>query len=135
MEWFYFITIVIAIILLICALAFIGMRMNTTKVAGDDGNIFPPIKNSCPDLWKSEKDGDTTWCKVPNEGTINRGNLETEKIVDIIGYQERNTEHWINFNHADWEADGVGSGDCIKKNWAGMNGISWDGYTNYNQCD
>lgn len=135
MEWFYFITIVIAIILLIGALTFIGMRMSSAKVeVGDNSTVFPPIKNSCPDLWESEKDGNRTWCKIPNEGTANRGTLETDNLSNILGYSERNGEHWVNFNHADWETDGVGTSDCIKKDWAGMNGVSWDGITNYNQC-
>ena len=74
MEWFYFITIAIAIILLIVVLTFIGTSMVGNKKGSNPDEVFPPIKNTCPDLWSSEIDGDgKVWCKVPEAGTGNVG--------------------------------------------------------------
>ena len=130
MEWFYFITIAIAIILLICMLTFIGMRMVGNKKGSDDDDAFPPIKNTCPDLWESKIDDGKVLCKVPTAETSNVGNLRgsNETLEAIPGYANRDGVAWANFQDSD-------TSDCAKKAWASTKSITWDGITNYNQCD
>ena len=130
MEWFYFITIVIAIVLLIITLTFIGTRMAGSKKGND--KAFPPVKNSCPDLWEADVDDDNkTWCKVPESS--NKGNITD--YTTVPGYSTRNgTGQWVNFNSDDWNT-GSGTTECAKTNWARANSISWDGVSNYNQCE
>ena len=142
MEWFYFITIAIAIILLIVMLTFIGMRMVGNKKGSDDDDAFPPIQNTCPDLWSSEKDDDgKIWCKIPD--SANRGNLTGDDIksynpddkTGIRGYDTRDdTGNWVNFNNEEW-ISGSDTTECTKSNWSRVNNIAWDGISNYNQCD
>jgi hypothetical protein len=130
MEWFYFITIAIAIILLICMLTFIGMRMAGNKKGSNTDDAFPPIKNTCPDLWASEIDDGKVWCKVPAADAANVGNLRGSitTLEAIPGYADRDGVASANFQDSD-------IGDCAKKTWASTNNITWDGITNYNQCD
>ena len=48
MEDFYFYSIVIAIVVLICVLTVIGLSITTGNLA----KKFPPIENECPDYWE-----------------------------------------------------------------------------------
>ena len=136
MEWFYFITIVIAIILLICMLTFIGMRMVGNKKGSNADDTFPPIKNTCPDLWESKIDDGKVWCKVPDASAANVGNLnvastQIQSTIATLGgseYKAVNNVAWANFQNSD-------TSDCAKKTWASTNSITWDGITNLNQCD
>ncbi len=132
MEWFYFITIVIAIILLICMLTFIGMRMAGNKKGSNADDTFPPIKNTCPDLWESKIDDGKVLCKVPTATSSNVGNLYgTDSDGDPVAEKIPGIDSdlaWANFQDSD-------TSDCAKKTWASTNSITWDGITNLNQCD
>jgi hypothetical protein len=112
-------------------LTFIGIRMVGNKKGSNDDDTFPPIQNTCPDLWDSELDNDgKVWCKVPDATSINVGNLRGSPttLEAIPGYAVRNGAAWANFKDSD-------TSDCAKKAWASTNSITWDGITNYNQCD
>ena len=143
MEGFYFIVIVIAIIMLILLLAYIGTRMTGAR-AGTD-TMFPPVKNTCPDLWTADPDGN---CIIPanaagtldenkNIGDLNDYNPDTcvDNNTCINGYSPMTgaSPANINFNDISWDSMGMNS-DCAKSSWANTHGIHWDGISNYNQC-
>jgi hypothetical protein len=148
MEWFYFIVIAIAIIILILLLAYIGISMGTNSTG--ISTQFPPIKNSCPDLWKADPDADNT-CIIPvnndnteydttrNVGTAIMGDATKDfshadtKTHGFIPYTSTEAAA-INFNDAGWAGEGKTT-DCAKKEWANTNQISWDGISNFNQCN
>lgn len=128
MEWFYLTVLSIAIILLIIMLTFIGSRIvNNDKSSTTD--IYPPVQNTCPDLWQAEQVADIIQCTIPTNGT-NIGNLKGSKRItdlaagEIIGLNTNKDA--INF--ASYETE------CDKKRWADKYNIKWDGVSNYNQC-
>ena len=148
MEWFYFIVIAIAIIILILLLAYIGISMGTNSKG--ISTQFPPIKNSCPDLWKADPDAANT-CIIP----VNNNNTEYDTTRNvgtaIMGDATKDFSHAdtkthgfipytsteaaaINFNDAGWAGEGKTT-DCAKKEWANTNQVSWDGISNFNQCN
>jgi hypothetical protein len=141
MEWFYFITIAIAIILLIVVLTFIGTRMVGNKKGGNTDAAYPPITNTCPDLWESHMDENKKiWCKVPEYGTSNIGSLRQSSSADIV-----QNDTYPKIENGDKDSSGARSDwadmqdsdipICSKKGWANMNNIAWDGVSNYNQCN
>lgn len=140
MEWFYFIVIAIAIIILILLLAYIGISMSTNPKG--ISTEFPPVKNSCPDLWRADPATDNT-CIIPvnsdnsydttrNVGTNTDFSHEDNKTHGFIPYTSTEAAA-INFNDPGWAGEGKTT-DCAKKEWANTNGISWDGISNYNTC-
>lgn len=140
MEWFYFITIAIAIILLIVVLTFIGTRMVGNKKGGNTDAAYPPITNTCPDLWESHMDENKKiWCKVPKYGTSNIGSLRPSRSADIVQSDKypkivkENKDGTVNNDWADIQDNEIPI--CSKKGWANMNNIAWDGISNYNQCE
>jgi len=137
MEWFYFITIAIAIILLIIVLIFIGSRMVGNKKGGNTDTEYPPITNTCPDLWESYMDDNNkVWCKVPEFGTSNIGSMRASSNADIVQnttYPKVKNDSTGAIQLADMMDSEIPM--CSKKGWANMNNIAWDGVSNYNQCD
>ncbi len=138
MEWFYFAVIVVAIILLIIMLAYIGTRMVSDRRSGVSSSVFPPVKNTCPDLWESTISGNTVSCKIPAASANNVGDLYTNGKSDAanfdIGMVSGSVENrTLTFSTNSENTSGM-TGDCAKKKWANMHGISWDGISNYNQC-
>lgn len=137
MEWFYFITIAIAIILLIVVLTFIGSRMIGNKKGGNTDTGYPPITSTCPDLWESYVDDDNkVWCKVPEYDTSNIGSLRPSRTADIVQnttYPKVKNDSTGTIQLADMMDSEIPM--CSKKGWANMNNIAWDGVSNYNQCD
>jgi hypothetical protein len=137
MEWFYFITIAIAIILLIIVLIFIGSRMVGNKKGGNTDTEYPPITNTCPDLWESYMDDNNkVWCKVPAFGTSNIGSMRASRTADIVQnttYPKVKNDSTGAIQLADMMDSEIPM--CSKKGWANMNNIAWDGVSNYNQCD
>jgi len=137
MEWFYFITIAIAIILLIVVLTFIGSRMVGNKKGGNTDEPYPPITNTCPDLWESyTDDANKIWCKVPAFGTSNIGSMRASNSTDIVQnttYPKVKNDSTGAIQLADMMDSEIPI--CSKKGWANMNNIAWDGVSNYNQCE
>ena len=134
MEWFYLTVLAVAILLLIIMLTFIGTRIKKNEKSADsNNNVFPPVQNTCPDLWEATQVDDIIQCKIPTEknpntNKNNTGNLRnsdgdiTNLAAVAIGY-ENDT---MNFSSYETE--------CEKKRWADQYNIKWDGISNYNQC-
>jgi hypothetical protein len=138
MEWFYFVVIVVAIILLIIMLAYIGTRMVSDSRSGVGSSVFPPVKNTCPDLWESTMSGNMVSCKIPASSASNVGDLYTNGKSDAanfdIGTVSGSLENRTVTFSANTENTMGTSGDCAKKKWANTHGVLWDGISNYNQC-
>jgi hypothetical protein len=138
MEWFYFVVIVVAIILLIIMLAYIGTRMVSDSRSGVTTSVFPPVKNTCPDLWESTMTGNMVSCKIPPSSASNVGNLYTNGESDAVNFDIGTVLGSIGNRTVTFSANTENtmgtSGDCAKKKWANSHGILWDGISNYNQC-
>jgi len=138
MEWFYFVVIVVAIILLIIMLAYIGTRMASDSRSGVTTSIFPPVKNTCPDLWESTMSGNMVSCKIPPSSASNVGDLYTNGQSDAVNYDIGTVSGSLTNRTLTFSANSENamdtSGDCAKKKWANTHGILWDGNSNYNQC-
>ena len=138
MEWFYFIVIAVAVILLIIMLTYIGTRMVSNQKTGNTSSVFPPVKNNCPDLWKSNMIGNTVTCKIPASTGSNVGDLYTNDKGDEVNFNigtvlGTGPDKAVAFSIDNANTMGM-SGDCAKKKWANTHGILWDGISNYNQC-
>ena len=153
MEYFYIITIVVAITILILILGFIAFTMKL----GNNKAIWPPFSEPCPIFWNISGeliDISNAVCIVPFYTGINTGSIYSTgnafvagnnyvagnnfiptTFTSTPGYKrtETNINNYINFNDIGWNSTGVSS-ICAKKNWANKYGISWDGVTNFNGC-
>ena len=54
MELFYNIVLLIAVVLLILCLTYIGIVISSNKKIGESVSDFPPTKSSCPDNWEAK---------------------------------------------------------------------------------
>ena len=132
---FYITVLLIAILLLILILTYIGIIINNQ---GSDSQ-FPPLANTCPDYWVT----DSSFCYVPKTNEKNTGIIYDEKKKiklnkkNTFGYNElksgSNIIPRIDFNAMDWTSTGT-STICAKKQWANNYGIIWDGVSNFNKC-
>ena len=135
METFYLTVLIIATIVLILLLIFIGILLSK----GNENLAYPPNYGTCPDYWKY--DLDKKKCIIPENkpDAINIGNMynETTKtlndnILNSPGYSydisNGTMTQYIDFSNNNWQ------GVCDKKKWANMNNIVWDGVSNYNNC-
>jgi hypothetical protein len=106
MDSFHLTTIVVALVILICILTFLGIQMSKSSNQAP----FPPAMSTCPDYWTTNDDGTCT-AGAKNLGSFSSG--YTIKPSDLIsnGY----------------------SLACSLKKWANSNSVVWDGYNNYNQ--
>jgi hypothetical protein len=160
MEDFYFYSIVVAIVVLICVLTVIGLSITKGNLA----KKFPPVENECPDYWEqgtadslpsgtiSGNASPSNYCKYP--ANINQGDTSFSATM-TTGGQEWNTtstnfggaavpdgngktNYYVKFrgNDASWNTIYPGlSLRCAKRKWAKDRGIIWDGVTNYNGCE
>jgi len=97
---------IIAVVLLIIALIFIAIALNTAKK-----NVqWPPTRADCPDFWDKHN---PRW---------NRGRpiCHNPKNIGKCG-------KWKQFNGEQWQGP---YGDCRKKIWTTKCGLTWDGLTN-----
>lgn len=148
MEFFYTIVLLIAVILLILVLTYIGIKISGQQYGSTLD--FPPIQNTCPDNWKSRtitdsNNNQSVYCEVPTENMKNVGTLlDTSNNDDSktnaqmsYGYNDTlfadATNGVIDFNSPMWLADGK-SADCSKQDWANTYDIQWDGVTNITGC-
>jgi hypothetical protein len=153
MELFYNTVVIVAVVLLILILTYIGIMLAENKLSGENQSSFPPVKNSCPDNWdakiKEDASGvEKTYCLVPNAGMKNIGtildtsteNNDKNNAEITVGYDsssfsdENNTVGVIDFDSPLWLSQGK-TADCAKKTWADTYDIQWDGISNYNQCE
>jgi hypothetical protein len=149
MEMFYKIVIMVATVLLILILAYMGIMMTDKSISGGNMVSFPPAKNSCPDNWvarikKRDNGEENVYCEIPHDTMKNVGVLmnQSNEQIDLtnsqatIGYNESifSKRAVIDFNHNSWAAMGT-TPDCAKRSWAKSNDIQWDGITNYSKCE
>jgi hypothetical protein len=116
MATFQTVILIIAVILLIISLAFVGNSLKTSN-----SSAWPPPVPSCPDYWTIDGSGDDAVCiNVHDLGTCAHG---------------YNVDHLtMNFNDPKFSGD---DGSCNKYTWATGCKISWDGltYGGPNPCD
>jgi hypothetical protein len=153
MESFYNIVLIVAVILLILILTYVGILLAEKKLSGESQANYPPVKNSCPDNWEAKIKEDvngieTTYCKVPIDSMKNIGTILDKNSTDndktnaetTIGYNATlfsdrdKVEPVIDFESQLWLTQGK-TADCAKKAWADTYDIQWDGISNYNQCE
>jgi hypothetical protein len=145
MEMFYKIVIIVAVILLILILTYIGILLAEKKLTGENLVGFPPVKSSCPDNWEAKVDANNkVFCVVPSSQKKNVGTILDESIVDntkmnyemTSGYDSTtfSGSNVINFDDSLWAGSGK-SADCAKKDWANTYDILWDGISNYTNCN
>ena len=132
MEDFFWIILVVAAILLIMSMTFVGVVMYTSTSSA----VFPPRANACPDYWDVTSDGKC----VPTAGK-NLGNLTTATLVAPTVPVDAATTS--SSNNAIYSADvrwanaikfPGKTGFCAKQAWSVNNGITWDGVSNSNVC-
>lgn len=113
MASFQSIVVIIAIILLIGCLIFIGIALSKTK----NSSQWPPIVGECPDYWIDISGNGSNCVNVRNLGTCKTGGNGTSPGGKHIA---------MNFTVAPY----VGSvGTCSKYTWANTCNITWDGIT------
>ena len=145
MDSFYLTVASIAVIILILMLTYVGVLLFFTK----SSDVYPPMRNQCPDYWKLDDNGKCIFPKVLS--SKNRGQLKTVANYDwkIAGTETRlfetpnpivttdSTKEISSFNmdSPKWDNLYGKKGElCNKKYWAVLNKISWDGVSNTNQC-
>jgi len=124
MASFQKIVVIIAIILLIVCLVFIGIALTKSGSASQ----WPPIVGSCPDYWYDTSGNGSNCVNVQNLGTCSSGGN------GVVPINMPNAKIAMNFNVAPY----VGSaGTCAKYQWATKCGVTWDGITSgvVNPCD
>ena len=119
-DSFYTMVVVIAVIILILVLAFLGWTMSKQR----DTDNFPKLQTTCPDFWKVA-DGK---CTQPKQGQVNSGDVNANKKAH--GFSE--ADNIFDFTNSGWSAGG--NAVCAKKKWANSHGINWDTVTNANYC-
>jgi len=119
---FYTMVTIIAIVLLIFALAFIGWTMSKQKAVDE----YPKLHTTCPDFWKIESGK----CVRPREGGLNRGKeMDDTKFFNGVAGLSGQT-----FDSRDAGWGSTGNAICAKQKWANSQGITWDTVTNANFC-
>ena len=109
METFYLTVLIIATIVLILLLIFIGILLSK----GNENLAYPPNYGTCPDYWKY--DIDKQKCIIPENkpGAINLGNMYNEmtktlndNILNSPGYSydisNGTMTQYIDFSNNDW---------------------------------
>jgi hypothetical protein len=104
---YYAILILVAVVILIGSLAFIGVKMSTTQSIAP----YPPVAYACPDYWSTDSAGACI------AGNVNLGALYSGYTIDpsTISYTGLTPM-------------------CAKQRWANTNNIVWTGVSEYNQC-
>ena len=111
MATFQSITMVVAGVLLVLCLIYIGVSLYNSKY----NTQFPPVIADCPDYWLDMSDGDSSRC-VNKKGL---GSSSCSKEMDFSG--------------SFWTGD---DGLCRKSQWAKKCNLTWDGVTNSTDpCD
>jgi len=109
MENFQKIVLIMATIILIIILLFIGI--NLAKLSSNQ--VWPPVIPQCPDYWEIDESEDKPKCK----NTLKLGTCSASSGTD---YQ------LVDFNSPEFTGDNA---LCSKYNWASKCNVSWDGIT------
>lgn len=134
MEQFYVIVMTTVVVLLIVTLTYIGVYV----INDDDKSVtFPPVETQCPDYWEASQE---TIAADPSTGDAAYTYVNCKPVSDVnTGNGQASGEHAYNKDKNEGVVDFYSKGTkyktiCDKKNWANLNGISWDGVSNYNKC-
>lgn len=131
MDLFYIIVLSILIAFLIIVLSYYGIVLQ--KRVKESKDYPPQSPSTCPDYWSLNVNGT---CMIPISGSKNTGsiygtnNQVTLNANTTYGY----VDGTIDFNGNSWSTGGTNA-ICNKRKWANMNGIVWDGVTNFNGCN
>jgi len=109
MENFQKIVLILATIILIIILIFIGINLANLN----SSQTWPPVIPQCPDYWEIDETGNKTKCK----NTLKLGTCSASSGTD---YQ------LVDFNTPEFTGDNA---LCAKYNWANNCKVSWDGIT------
>ncbi len=122
---FYSMVLIVAILVLILVLAFMGWTMSKQAELQN----FPIFQTTCPDHWDIVVDPATNkpYCKRPAVNYINRGKDGLESSTP--GYDAATG---FDFSNSGWSA--AGDAVCAKKKWADTYEVAWDTITNSNKC-
>jgi hypothetical protein len=139
MNWFYLIISVIAVIVLILSLAFVGVIMKKSEQA----TVFPSSASQCPDMWIP--DGSNCIFNGVNSGTYAVSTTNSKKFADDTASTTSTTAPYfvtgttstnnsiITPSDPRW-ATGTTSAICSQSKWANINNIQWTGVREYNNC-
>jgi hypothetical protein len=108
MASFQKIVVIAAIVILIIALAIIGIALKKSV-----NNDWPPIIPDCPDYWIGDGSGNNASC-------IN------VKDLGVCTPQSGQKHLTMNFNNTPFNGS---NSNCAKYTWANACKISWDGIT------
>ena len=106
MESFQKIILLVAVIVLIITLVFIGITLSYSK----SSQVWPPMVPECPDYWTV--DASSICINTKDLGTCSPKSGEEHLTMDF------NTSTFTGSN-----------GLCAKYSWAKRCGLSWDGIT------
>ena len=106
MDRFYTIVLIVAIIVLIIILAYIGMQISSN--VGQD-TPYPPQHGYCPDYWESIERNNKNVCQIPpvndedphpNLGSIYENGKSTLTTNSTPGYDE--LSNTVDFDDKKW---------------------------------
>ena len=119
---FQSIVLLIAVLLLILTLVFIGIALSKSKYS----NVWPPITGDCPDYWVDLSGNGAACYNSKSVGTQNCSQSTYNSTYDKQNVMNFTTPAFTGSNSA-----------CAKASWANKCGISWDGITYgvSNPCD
>ena len=99
------ITVIVAIVMLILCLIFIGISLYNEKY----NSQYPPVIADCPDYWIDTSNGDGANC------------------VNIKNLGKSGCNKDMDFSKDEWQGE---VGLCRKAKWAKGCDLTWDGITN-----
>ena len=134
MDPFYLYVTIGMLILLVVVLAIAGVAMTKMQTT----NLYPPTQNACPDYWEIDS-SDPTHCRPV--GDTNRGSIVRTTAADgtatlsspVMGNVLTSGNTWVDTAKVGTTYSSL-STVCSKKRWADLQGVVWDGVTNYNGC-
>jgi hypothetical protein len=127
---FYSGVVLIAVIILIITLIWLGIELSNAKESKD----FPPTFGTCPDYWVQ----DGTVCQIPlNKHPNNKGLFAAGGASILLNTTNtpgfNSADNTIDMSNAGWKS-GSKTEKCGKQGWAANYGLVWDGINNYNKC-
>jgi hypothetical protein len=144
MLLFHKAVLIIAGLIFIFAIAFVVFYAVKTK---NDSQVFPPSSNTCPDLWATSIETDssnpqktTTTCYYvgynsgnnyisPDNALINNWSQTNQYTFYNDDGGKRHSAIFVDPDHK-WGISGTNL--CNKKNWASTNNIAWSGVNEAN---
>ena len=108
MDSYYLTVGVIAIVILISILTYLGIKMSSMSSEVP----WPPATGDCPDYWNFDTSGNNCVASTKNIGSLSKGYSFSPTTISYNGM----------------------TSNCSLKKWANENSVIWDGISNYNQC-